>query len=558
MRVLTCGADALLVEVADLDAAGQLYAHLRTAPPPGVVALVPAARTVLVRFDPARTDLPRLRRLLADPPPPIAAAARVGTGPSGAVRLDGAAGEAGDLPTVTVPVRYDGPDLAEVARLTGLTPAQVIDRHIRGTHRVAFCGFAPGFAYVSGLDPDLHLPRRDSPRTRVPAGAVAIADQFTGIYPRTSPGGWHLIGRTDLAVFDLDREQPALLPPGTPVRFVAVELPATTLATPVPPTTAVPVDDSGAASTGSTGVGIARARSATITVVSPGPLATIQDLGRTGLAHLGITAAGALDRHSLRLANRLVGNRASAAGIECTYGGLVVTFDTPRLIAITGAPCPMTLAGRAIGMNSPVEVPAGAQLRIGPPGRDARTGGLEDPRAAGVRTYLAIRGGLDVPPVLGSRSRDTLAGLGPAPLAAGDVLPLGPAHAAPPVVDLAPQARYRATPTLRVIPGPRDDWFTPDALATLWASTYEVSADSDRIGIRLRGPALARHVTGELPSEGMVVGGIQIPPDGQPVVFLADHPVTGGYPVIGVLPPDDLPLAAQCRPGQHLRFTRAQ
>ncbi|CAO5189049.1 antagonist of KipI [Frankia sp. AiPs1] len=427
---------------------------------------------------------------------------------------------------------------------------------------MAFCGFAPGFAYISGLDPALRLPRRDSPRTRVPLGSVALADQFTGVYPRASPGGWHLIGRTALPVFDLGRDPPALLAPGTPVRFAAVDA-----RTPAGASTAGietrehegRAEHLAASVPSGTSSGRSQPGRSRLEIVSPGPFATVQDLGRPGWAHLGITGAGALDRRSLRLANRLVGNRESAAGLELTYGGLVAEFDAPGLIAVTGAPCPLELAGRSIGMNSPVEVPAGARLRVGfPSGPQAL--GQDGPAVAGqgLRTYLAVRGGVEVPSVLGSRSRDTLAELGPAPLTAGDVLPIGRPHARPPVVDLAPQARFAARPVLRVIPGPRDDWFPPDALATLWTADYEVSADSDRIGMRLRGAALRRRIMGELPSEGMVAGGIQIPPDGQPVIFLADHPVTGGYPVVGVLTPDDLAVAAQCRPGQRVRLSRYQ
>jgi biotin-dependent carboxylase-like uncharacterized protein len=278
-------------------------------------------------------------------------------------------------------------------------------------------------------------------------------------------------------------------------------------------------------------------------VLAAGPLATIQDLGRPGLAHLGITRSGAADRRSLALANRLVGNRPHAAGIEITYGGLVVRFARAALIALTGAPCPLHLTGRPVGMDVPIDVRAGALLRVGPPDR-------------GLRTYLAVRGGVDVPAVLGSRSRDTLAGIGPAPLAAGVTLALGRESADPPVVDLAPQARYPLTPTLRVVPGPRDDWFTDDSLARLWACDYEVTARSDRVGVRLSGPALRRRITAELPSEGIVTGGIQVPADGQPLIFLADHPVTGGYPVAGVVVAEDIPLAAQCRPGERVRFQR--
>ncbi|WP_261567981.1 biotin-dependent carboxyltransferase family protein [Frankia gtarii] len=286
-------------------------------------------------------------------------------------------------------------------------------------------------------------------------------------------------------------------------------------------------------------------RSGEITIVAPGPFATVQDLGRPGLAHLGITRSGAVDRHSLRLANRLVGNLPGAAAIEVAYGGLIVRFGHPGMIAVTGAPCPLELAGHQIGMYAPVDVQAGTLLHVGVP-------------AQGVRTYLGIRGGVDVPAVLGSRSRDTLAGIGPEPLVAGARLPLGREMSDPPTVDLAPQARYVDQPELRVLAGPRADWFGAAALADLCAKVYEVTTDSDRVGVRLRGPAIPRRITTELPSEAVVAGGIQIPPSGQPVIFLADHPVTGGYPVLGVVAAADLPLAAQCRPGQRLRFRPAR
>ncbi|CAO5241837.1 5-oxoprolinase subunit B family protein [Frankia sp. AgKG'84/4] len=211
MRILTCGADALLIEVADLTEAGEVYDRLRRDLPRGVVELVPAARTVLVQFDRTATDAARLREHL-----------RAGAVRAGDADPVGGRATPGSTPPVTVTVRYDGPDLADVAGLTGLTPRQVVERHTGGSHRVAFCGFAPGFAYIAGLDPGLRVPRRATPRTRVPPGAVAIADLFTGVYPRASPGGWHLIGHTDLVTFDLDRDPPALLAPGTPVRFVDV------------------------------------------------------------------------------------------------------------------------------------------------------------------------------------------------------------------------------------------------------------------------------------------------------------------------------------------------
>ncbi len=278
-----------------------------------------------------------------------------------------------------------------------------------------------------------------------------------------------------------------------------------------------------------------------IEVLRPGPLTTVQDLGRPGLAHLGVGRSGAADRPSLELANRLVGNREGDAGLEVTLGGLALRFECATTVALTGAPCRVRVAGRARDLDAPVPVAAGQVLELGMPGE-------------GVRTYLAVRGGLAVPAVLGARATDVLAHLGPPPLRAGDRLPLGHPSGAAPCVDVAPVRALSSEPVLRVVPGPRADWFTPAAMEVLGTSPYEVTAASDRVGVRLAGPALERARVEELPSEGVVDGAVQVPPDGQPVVFLADHPVTGGYPVIAVVHPDDLPAVAQARPGQHVRF----
>ena len=282
----------------------------------------------------------------------------------------------------------------------------------------------------------------------------------------------------------------------------------------------------------------------TLEVVATGPLATVQDLGRPGLAALGVGQSGAADPDALRLANRLVGNPEGDAGLEITLGGLEVRAHGGAYVAVTGAPCPMTAAGHQVAPYAPVWVPDGATLRLGAP-------------ACGLRSYLAVRGGVDVPPVLGSRATDTLAGLGPAPLAVGDRVLVGPGSTtAMPGVDLATVRRPEAGEVrLRVVLGPRDDWFTPDARKALLAGPYEVTAESNRVGMRLAGPVLERARDGELPSEGMVCGALQVPPSGQPTLFLADHPVTGGYPVIAAVVAADVGLAAQARPGQLLRFT---
>lgn len=285
-----------------------------------------------------------------------------------------------------------------------------------------------------------------------------------------------------------------------------------------------------------------------IEVVAPGPLATVQDLGRPGYAHLGVPHAGAADAPSLRLANRLVGNLEDAAGLELTFGGASLWFRDQAWIAVTGAPLAVRADGRALGLNAPCHVEAGALVKFGAP-------------ALGVRTYLAVRGGLAVEPVLGSRSADLLSGLGPPALSPGELLPVGDARVTAALgditVDVAPVRPLADMPTLRIVPGPRDDWFTGDAPATLTSEPYEVTEHGNRIGVRLRGPALRRKRHGELPSEGMPAGAVQIPPDGLPIIFLADHPTTGGYPVIAVLCSADLPVAAQLRPGQRLRFHTA-
>jgi biotin-dependent carboxylase-like uncharacterized protein len=286
-------------------------------------------------------------------------------------------------------------------------------------------------------------------------------------------------------------------------------------------------------------VGTAEERA--LTVVDAGPLTTVQDRGRPGWAHLGVPRAGALDRPAADLANRLVGNDESAALLETTLGGAHVTVSAAMTVAVTGAPADVLVDGRAVPFAEPVTVRAGQSVRVGA----AREG---------VRSYLAVAGGIAVAPVLGSRSTDTLAWVGPARVATKAVLPVGPAQGGPRPVDVALVRRTPGPVVLRVRLGPRDDWFTADAVRTLTGSTYTVAADSNRIGLRLHGAVLARRDPGELASEGIVLGAVQVPPSGEPLVFLGDHPTTGGYPVIGVVEVDDLWSCAQLRPGEQVRF----
>ena len=275
-------------------------------------------------------------------------------------------------------------------------------------------------------------------------------------------------------------------------------------------------------------------------VVETGPLVTVQDRGRLGLAHLGVPRAGALDAPAAALANRLVGNEPGAAVLEVLLGGLALRAEEGTWVAVTGASGPVSVDGAARGRARAEWLPAGATLRLGPP-------------ESGVRSYVAVAGGIAVDPVLGSRSTDTLAWVGPARVEAGTVLPVGRPRAEPRPLD-TPRTPPRGP--LRITAGPRADWFTGDALDVLCGSPYVVEADSNRVGLRLDGPPLGRRGTGELASEGMVLGAVQVPPSGRPVVLLADHPPTGGYPVIGVVHPGDLWQCAQLRPGEPVSFSR--
>ncbi len=274
-----------------------------------------------------------------------------------------------------------------------------------------------------------------------------------------------------------------------------------------------------------------------------GPLTTLQDLGRPGYAHLGVPRSGALDPPALLLGNRLVGNPATCAALEITLGPFAATLSFAGTLALTGAAAPLRVGGRPAPINAPVAFRPGDRVEVG--------------RAvAGLRGYLTVDGGFAAAAVLGSRATDTLSALGPPIVRAGDVLRLGAAAGEPSTVDVAPRPTLGGPVTLGLTWGPRDDAFTSPG--TLLAGSYTIGNDSNRVGARLTGPALARAHQRELPSEGIVLGAVQVPASGQPLIFLADHPTTGGYPVVAVVDPADLPLLAQARPGDTVRFRGPQ
>ena len=289
------------------------------------------------------------------------------------------------------------------------------------------------------------------------------------------------------------------------------------------------------------------AASRALEVLDTGLLTLVQDLGRTGLASVGVGRSGAADRGAFRLGARLLAQPYSAAALEITFGGLSLRSRGELQIALTGAPAPATVDEHQVGYFAPITLADGQVLTLGMP-------------PVGVRSYVSVRGGLDVPPVLGSRATDTLSGLGPRPIRAGDVLPVGPAPAAFPNVDVAPTPALSAEILiLHALRGPRDDWLAD--VAALAETVWTVSSRSDRVGLRLEGKPLQRHATRsgmELPSEGVVRGAIQVPTGGEPVIFMADHPVTGGYPVVAVLVDDDTDRAAQSVPGQQIRIVLAE
>lgn len=503
MRFLPVGPHTLLVELADLTETLALHRALTADPLPAIAEIVPAARTLMVRT-------------VADALADGRLAARIAKRqPAG----DGAP-DAGPVETVEIPMTYDGADLADVARHLHLTEAEVIAAHQAATWQVAFCGFAPGFAYMTCDDPRFDLPRRPTPRTRIPAGAVALGGRFCGVYPRETPGGWQLIGRTDVPMWDLARSPPALLRPGIRCRFLARQATVYSAAS-------VPV--------AKTAAGL-RILSTTFPIL-------LQDDGRPGQAALGVSASGALDRGALHRANLAVGNPADSAALEITLGPVRLCSDMPVVLA---------LAGASVARVDGTAIPPGAAFAV-KPGEDV----LIDPPSAGLRSYLAVRGGYAVAPVLGSASTDTLAAIGPPALVAGSVI--APAHA--PAGPIAAPGTRPALPKagdlvrLPVTLGPRTDWFPAKTVAQFLGQDWLVTPQSSRVGIRLQGAPLLRDDARELPSEGTEIGAIQVPHSGQPVLFLADHPLTGGYPVIATLLPEALDLAGQLPPGTRIRFT---
>lgn len=486
LRSLSDG--AALLECSNAEALA-LAASLVEQRPDGFLDAVPGARTLLVLFDPDRFDPEPLAHAAAD--------ARVRT-----------------PRTVRLPTLYDGADLDAFS----IPRDEVVRLHAGADYTVAFLGFAPGFAYLAGAPRELSVPRLRTPRVRVPAGSVAVADGYSGIYPVECPGGWRLLGRVAARLFDPAASPPSLLQPGDHVVFE----PAASLEAPGP------------ARDGERLRARAQQGEPVLRVVSPGPFTSVQGAPRYGLSASGVPAGGAMDLPLLAAANALLGNAPGAPGLEITVLG-------PELEALL----PVRLA---LSRGEVRELRPGERLKTGPV-------------RSGVREYLCLDGGFAQP----------LPGEPTLPLRAGALLcrsaaphnrALASAGTAPRASTVAPVALVlRPAPRLfsglvRAVPGPQLDTFSPASIETFFSCEFRVSAQSDRRGLRLQGPPLELTGSADLPPEGTAPGAVQVPGDGLPIVLGPDRPVTGGYPKIATVISADLPLLAQARPGAVLRFRR--
>ncbi|HEY1303161.1 MAG TPA: 5-oxoprolinase subunit PxpB [Vicinamibacterales bacterium] len=517
-RIREAGDAALLLELDEvIDPAVNaraiaIAAAIRRESVDGVRDVVPTYRTVAVHFDPLVVDVEAVRGAID----------RASTISPGDVHGN----------TVEVPVQYGGeagPDLDEVAEFAGASPEATVRLHADTPYRVFMLGFLPGFAYMGSVDQKIAIARRATPRVRVPAGSVGIAGRQTGVYPRESPGGWRLIGRTPVRVFDANRAQPCLFSAGDVVRFIPTR--AADVHVAERPTSPVPVK-------------FESPSRRHITVLRSGLFTTIQDRGRWGRQDSGVPVGGALDRVSHRVANAIVGNDDDAATLEVTLLGPEIRLEADAVVAIAGANLGARLDGSEVAVNAPVACRAGSVLRFGE-------------RRSGARAYVAFDGGIVVPPVLGSRATSALCALGGVEgraVVAGDRLPLGvPTRTRfPRRIDVPPIVSGGAR--LRVLPGPQDGFFTDEALDRLRRARFIVTPRSDRMGYRLEGATLLRVEGREMISDAAFTGGIQVPSSGDPIVLVGDRQTTGGYPQIATVITADLPLAGQLAPGDWVEF----
>ncbi len=486
-------------------AAVALGEQMLSAPREGLCDAVPGARTLALFFDPAALGRETLRHEVA--------ARSVSPAPSPPGRV------------VSIPVLYGGemgPDLPELASRAGLAPEELARRHADGEYTAAFLGFAPGFAYLTGLDPVLHAPRLVTPRPRVPPGSVAIGGPYTGVYPAATPGGWNLIGRSPVRLFDEDAEPPALLRAGDRVRFEPIAL------------ARFSVLEGEQAQAGAVAPTSPGGRPA-FRIVRPGVFTSVQGEPLSGRGAAGLPPGGAMDAGALRRGNGLLGNAPATRALEMTLLGPELEAMSETTVCVSGATMPVERNGVSASAKRPLRLAAGDRLRFGP-ARD------------GVRAYLCVEGGFPPPGRLGLTRR----------LETGHVL-MAEIHgragnAGSLTEDTGPPDPKTSDLLLRVILEPRRGrCFEEGALERFLGAAFRISSTSDRRGIRLEGgPVHAR--APEIPPEATSLGTIQIPPDGQPILLGPDRPVTGGYARLATVIAADWPRVAQAAPGRTVRF----
>lgn len=495
-----------------------LKAALEGRKPAGVAEIIPAYHSLLIQYDPFAVSFEALRAEI------LACAEDL---PDTAER---------SAESVELPVCYEpeyGPDLDQVAALEGKSREAVKSIHRDAEYHNYLIGFAPGQPYLGRETEPYSFGRRDTPRTRIPAGSVVVQKNLCCVLPIDSPCGWYIVGRTPLTLFDPSREEPFLLKPGQSLRFREIsgeefrklkdERPAEPPGAPEKPEKRVEI-------------------------LRPGLMTTVQDAGMRGLESYGISPSGAMDLHSLRLANLLAGNPAGAAALEITLQGPSLTVSCDTVAAVCGGEFELTLNGGPLPMRTAFAMKAGDTLSFGA-------------CRSGCRAYLAFSGGFDLPPFLGSLSTTLKLGMGGfrgRRLEGGDLLPLRESRRGLPGLGKRslPAEKQKAR-RLRVLPGPQEELFSEEGLRTFYGSGYTVTPASNRQGCRLSGQPVALKAPVNIISEGIVTGAVQIPPDGLPIVMTAERQTCGGYPKIGSVIDADLPVLAQCRPGDTVFFEPA-
>ena len=439
-------------------------------------------------------------------------------------------------------------DLKQIAQACGLSVEEVIKLHKKNIYTADILGFMPGFAYFSGLNPKLSLPRLTSPRPSVPKGSVAIAELQTAIYPRSTPGGWNLIGRSPNVLFDVQKEPPGLFMPGDQIHIQEISLDQFKK-----------LDASNQVAEIILPLRTQKKNQASIEIKQSGTFTTIQDQPRSGLSHWAVGPGGASDLYSLELANTLVGNPLHAAALEIAATGPSLLFSEDTCVAWVGATCSGIVNGKRIPGNRPVWIAKDSTLQF-------------SPLNPGLRCVLAIGGGINLPTILGSKGSHISADIGPKRLQKGDMLFLENSKTAlkfPHLRDLYQanglpcfpkwQVRSPYLPAQKIIPiyclpGPHLSFLSIKDREIFWSTIWTVSNQSNRMGIRLESDFQVKKVLPNIPSQAITFGTVQFPPSQEPIVMLSEHQTTGGYPRLAEVIKADRAKLAQVKPGNQIQF----